>query len=223
MFDANVNDEYRFPPRCCRQFISVDHLRDVLPKGTLALYNAKTEEYSTPHRLYCSNKTCTRFLGPRQSQPASITCTTCNSSTCAHCTASAHPTSVRCTIDRDLRQALVLGQSHGWQRCPQCRQLVEKNTGCMHMSCRCGAQFCYRCSIEWNKCSCSSGRVITRLLGMAKWKKGRNYLLRGELVDAKSENMLARLCRRSWRGVVGAVGPKNDIKTNTGTVEVTFG
>lgn len=223
MFDTNVNDEYRFPPRCCRQFVPIDHLRDVLPQETLSLYHRKVEEYSTPHRLYCSNKNCTQFLGPRQDRASHISCSSCKTSTCAHCTAAAHPTTSRCKIDRGLRQALILGQSHGWQRCPSCRQLVEKNTGCMHMSCRCGAQFCYRCSGEWSKCACSNGRFITRLFRLAKWKS-RNYLLRGELVGNKSENVVTRLCKQSWRGVVGVVTTtKDDTESSPSMVEVTSG
>ena len=87
MFDTNVNDEYHFPPRCCRQFVPIDHLQDVLPQETLSLYHRKVEEYSTPHRLYCSNKTCTQFLGPRQDRASHISCSSCKTSTCAHCTA----------------------------------------------------------------------------------------------------------------------------------------
>ena len=30
-------------------------------------------------------------------------------------------------------------------KCPSCSQLVERSYGCDHMSCVCGAEFCYRC------------------------------------------------------------------------------
>lgn len=33
----------------------------------------------------------------------------------------------------------------GFKICPNCRNAVERNGGCDHMSCRCGKQFCYKC------------------------------------------------------------------------------
>eukprot|EP01125_Pyxidicula_operculata_P012128 TRINITY_DN397_c2_g1_i7.p1 TRINITY_DN397_c2_g1~~TRINITY_DN397_c2_g1_i7.p1 ORF type:complete len:558 (+),score=140.50 TRINITY_DN397_c2_g1_i7:117-1790(+) len=35
------------------------------------------------------------------------------------------------------------------QKCPGCRQYVEKNKGCNHMSCRCGSEFCYVCGGDY--------------------------------------------------------------------------
>lgn len=208
MFDVNVNDEYRFPPRCCRQYISTDHLQDVFPKETTELYQRKIKEYSTIHRLYCCNKSCLQFLGARQSQATSVICSGCNTSTCSRCTAQAHSLTARCKVDRDLRLALKLGQSHGWQRCPRCQQLIERHTGCMHIMCRCGAQFCYRCSGEWGKCGCSSGHMLSRLFSIVKIRKTRNYLLRKELAGTGVGDLLSRLCKQSWHGVVGVVAPK---------------
>ncbi|KAI0506436.1 hypothetical protein F5B22DRAFT_623554 [Xylaria bambusicola] len=40
---------------------------------------------------------------------------------------------------------ISLAKRKGWKRCPSCRRLVEKVTGCDHISCRCGQHFCYKC------------------------------------------------------------------------------
>lgn len=40
------------------------------------------------------------------------------------------------------------------QMCPQCFTLVERTRGCRHMTCRCGAEFCYACG---NTYPCSNG------------------------------------------------------------------
>ena len=34
-------------------------------------------------------------------------------------------------------------------KCPDCCQLVERSTGCPHMSCVCGGEFCYNCGRAW--------------------------------------------------------------------------
>merc|ERR1712224_491216 len=37
--------------------------------------------------------------------------------------------------------------------CSQCKHAVHKFTGCNHMTCRCGHQFCYICGGPWeDKC-----------------------------------------------------------------------
>ena len=41
-----------------------------------------------------------------------------------------------------------------FKQCPKCQFWVEKNTGCNHMTCMCGMQFCYQCGGNYPKCEC---------------------------------------------------------------------
>ncbi|KAK8008489.1 hypothetical protein PG991_011040 [Apiospora marii] len=43
-----------------------------------------------------------------------------------------------------------MGEKSGWRRCYKCRNLVELNQGCTHITCRCKAQFCYICGAVWD-------------------------------------------------------------------------
>ncbi|RKP04952.1 hypothetical protein THASP1DRAFT_3660, partial [Thamnocephalis sphaerospora] len=52
--------------------------------------------------------------------------------------------------DAEDLQTLRLIKSNQWQRCPDCRVAVERTHGCPRIQCRCGAQFCYRCSSKWD-------------------------------------------------------------------------
>eukprot|EP00121_Abeoforma_whisleri_P007374 Awhi_evm1s6730 len=36
------------------------------------------------------------------------------------------------------------------KQCPSCKNLVERNGGCNHMTCRCGTNFCYCCGHKFN-------------------------------------------------------------------------
>eukprot|EP00929_Paragymnodinium_shiwhaense_P109640 TRINITY_DN76118_c0_g1_i1.p1 TRINITY_DN76118_c0_g1~~TRINITY_DN76118_c0_g1_i1.p1 ORF type:complete len:396 (-),score=36.70 TRINITY_DN76118_c0_g1_i1:172-1359(-) len=40
-------------------------------------------------------------------------------------------------------------EDKGIQRCPKCRQGIEKRRGCDHMKCPCGAEFCYICGADY--------------------------------------------------------------------------
>ncbi|KAI9699497.1 MAG: hypothetical protein M1820_007128 [Bogoriella megaspora] len=42
----------------------------------------------------------------------------------------------------------------GWQRCYNCRAMVELREGCNHMTCRCTAEFCMICGAPWKTCDC---------------------------------------------------------------------
>ncbi|KAL2292692.1 hypothetical protein FJTKL_07786 [Diaporthe vaccinii] len=47
--------------------------------------------------------------------------------------------------------------------CPRCAKRIEKNEGCMHMTCPCGCEFCWECTGPWvnNSCgNCFGGPVV---------------------------------------------------------------
>ncbi|KAG8941677.1 hypothetical protein FRC03_004218 [Tulasnella sp. 419] len=47
-------------------------------------------------------------------------------------------------------QALLeLIKDNAWQICSRCGQGIEKASGCSHMTCLCGYQFCYKCGSQY--------------------------------------------------------------------------
>ncbi|KAG8897934.1 hypothetical protein FRB99_007781 [Tulasnella sp. 403] len=42
-----------------------------------------------------------------------------------------------------------------WRRCPKCKILVERVSGCPHMTCRCGQHFCHLCGADWKGGGCT--------------------------------------------------------------------
>jgi hypothetical protein len=46
-----------------------------------------------------------------------------------------------------------LAKDNKYKKCPHCDRWVERSEGCIHMSCRCGKDFCYQCGTKWEgKC-----------------------------------------------------------------------
>lgn len=61
MFRRACKDESRMPPRCCNAIQLSSALPHLTPEE-IELFRSKYEEWSTPHRTYCSVKTCSAFI-----------------------------------------------------------------------------------------------------------------------------------------------------------------
>jgi hypothetical protein len=150
-------DESLFPPRCCSHQISFTQVRTILPPQLVQKFEAKSEEFKTPNRLYCHNSTCSKFIGPAVSterEKSARLCTQCWRTTCSFCKNASHASHVPCETDTAAQQVLALGRQEGWQTCPSCHHMVELDTGCYHMTCRCRHEFCYLCARRWKECTC---------------------------------------------------------------------
>lgn len=52
-----------------------------------------------------------------------------------------------------------LAIDEGWRRCYRCNTLIEHHSACRHMTCRCGAKFCYVCGKVWWTCGCTERQL----------------------------------------------------------------
>ena len=155
LFDAATKDETLYPPRCCGKPIPVDSVDGVLNDHLLERFRVKAREFGTSDRLYCSNKTCSSFLGSKEKDSIAVYCSRCATNTCAACGCAAHPSETPCEDDEESRSIIRVGEMLGWKRCPGCHRMVELNVGCNHMTCRCRTEFCYVCGMApWKSCSC---------------------------------------------------------------------
>ncbi|KAI0746963.1 hypothetical protein C8Q80DRAFT_810551 [Daedaleopsis nitida] len=160
LVESSLHTLAAFPPRCCRQTIPTDIFAPYMPRSLRTAFAERQAEYDTPKRVYCSNPRCSRFLGARDKHiPIRVlTCPAlpCGTRTCARCKARVNGPASRheCSHDPGHRATLQLGSRLGWVRCPTCEELIERHGGCAHMTCVCGAQFCYRCRALWKTCNC---------------------------------------------------------------------
>lgn len=131
-----------------------------------AQYSTMMEELLEPNPVFCHSPTCGIFLPSRlASGPDEIRCTRCSRVTCRHCKGRSHAGS-ECVADVGAQQARALANRQGWKACPTCRNMVEKSAGCMHMTCRCSARFCYRCGRLLSECGDRCTAVGTFIRGL---------------------------------------------------------
>ncbi|KAG9235906.1 hypothetical protein BJ875DRAFT_421067 [Amylocarpus encephaloides] len=207
LYRASMTDDSLFPPRCCRQPITIGAVRIFLTVGLIAQYEQKKVEFDTPDRTYCSNALCSTFIHPKGIMNEQATCPDCSTITCTLCKATSHGGD--CPADTALQQVLQTADENGWQRCYSCRRLVELDVGCNHITCHCGAQFCYICAQRWKTCACAQWneeRLISRANQVvARRPVGANPLQVRAQVAAAAQNLRDRhnCDHESWQYVRG--------------------
>ncbi|KAF2846751.1 hypothetical protein T440DRAFT_540853 [Plenodomus tracheiphilus IPT5] len=150
-----------YPPKCCRQPIPLALVARHMVEKELAAFQLAQIEYSTRKKIYCSNHDCGLFIVPSRIDPGTqrATCAQCGTATCAICN-NAHHQGKDCPDDPLLQETKNLAQSMGWQTCSACDRVVELRTGCNHMTCHCGAEFCYCRHCYINVCEgCRRNRI----------------------------------------------------------------
>ncbi|KIW17821.1 hypothetical protein PV08_05016 [Exophiala spinifera] len=210
LFDLSTRDESLFPPRCCKEPIPLDDARIFLTKELLDRFGRARIEFETTNRTYCFRKTCSAFI-PSDSIAGDVaTCPQCLTETCAICKDGAHYGD--CPEDTTLQEILAAATENGWQRCYSCRRLVELEVGCNHMTCRCGAEFCYLCGERWKHCTCPQWNE-ERLLARANAIVDRDLphmdvadpIRRNRVADATEMLRTGHNCQHtSWRYIAGS-------------------
>ena len=156
---ASAPETKAFPLVClgdetaCKMPISLPLIRQFMtPQAFQALVEAAFRSYLDQHSQelkYCTTPDCQQIY--RHSPETRILqCPSCFSSICSACDEEAHE-GVTCQERRDQKDPSVQDRlfnewadEHG-KRCPECKSVIEKIDGCNHITCRCGAHFCWKC------------------------------------------------------------------------------
>ncbi|KAI3463506.1 hypothetical protein Pfo_020169 [Paulownia fortunei] len=158
-----VNHErFTCPGSDCKGVLEIDTCREIVPKDVLSMWDeAICESMIVPsQKFYCPYKSCSALLVNDSDQEVikEAECPFCRRLFCVQCHVPWHA-GVDCEEfsklsenERGREDLLVheLAKLNKWQRCPRCKFFVEKNQGCLHMTCRCGFQFCYACGAVWS-------------------------------------------------------------------------
>lgn len=142
---------------CCKALPApIDIVSSHLPPQFVAKYKAKIIERSTPNPIYCAKPGCAAFIPPENITGPLAKCAICNFVTCKMCRNPEHKGV--CPPDKDGGMLMQLAGSNSWCQCQRCKSMVERDEGCLHMTCTCGHEFCYNCGGVWDTCGGSCPR-----------------------------------------------------------------
>lgn len=134
-----------FPPKCCLSEVPATTMRQHLSPKDMAKLNEKALEYAVPvaNRYYCASPQCAKWIDNRIAKRTNgaLECPHCRNKLCTVCRGPQHPSNEDCPQDFGLDRTLKQAERAGWRRCFNCRAMVELNTGCRHITCKCKAEF----------------------------------------------------------------------------------
>ncbi len=146
-----TSQESLHPLRCCNIPIPIELVRPILSSAQYSdLLQKERENTPIQRRIYCPKAECRQFI--KVGKIASylflrdkMKCPACLSWICIRCKEFMHPGN-KCGEDNtNAIRFETLVKEKGWQRCGKCHRVVERTYGCLHMTCLCGYEFCYRC------------------------------------------------------------------------------
>lgn len=147
-------------PTCCGELIPTRRFLHRIPYELKTRFLEKEMEMmiEPKDRLYCPQPRCLAFIGDiSDTETLSASCWNCSFEVCTRCRREMHSSLIECRPSEDDPEVLNMGQRKGWQRCYNCRSMVEILDGCNHITCRCSAEFCYQCGKPWRPRACECG------------------------------------------------------------------
>lgn len=138
-----TRDETLYPPKCCNKVIPHEDIKPFLTLRLSAQFESKKAELDVPSglRVFCPTPTCSAFLGSRDAA-STFGCAVCKISICSSCRQPAHP-GEKCG-ENGTKKLNALAKEKHWAKCPGCKNIVERISGCDSMCCRCGTTFNYQ-------------------------------------------------------------------------------
>jgi hypothetical protein len=136
---------------CCNKTpVPIDLAASFLSAQFVTTYKAKMLELATPNPIYCAAPGCSTFIPTSGIKGDMSTCPACSFVTCRLCKNPEHRG--LCPPDKNGKKLLDLASNKNWRQCRRCNVVVERDEGCLHITCTCGYEFCYSCGGLWSQC-----------------------------------------------------------------------
>jgi ariadne-1 len=164
------------PEDGCRRTVPIEMVQEMGTKKIKTLYSKLlTDDFVavSPTTVFCLGKGCElafkvedKFLTKSNKLPSQDAVCSCGTLVCLRCEGAGHePLDCKMFEEWDSNLQKVLDTlNNSWKKknskpCPHCKTDIEKNQGCMHMTCaKCRGEFCWLCLGNWrnhNRGSCN--------------------------------------------------------------------
>eukprot|EP00794_Sanderia_malayensis_P008277 gene8277-9161_t len=156
-FESCMNDK-NFPIKCCVQSCE----RNLVIRDLDLLTHSKEQRFrfmgaavgcfvtkNSKSYKYCPTPDCSMVYRISDEQNAkAFYCSLCTKATCTGCHQNAHSGFQSCIAwktYKDDEHVFDWAKQVDARQCPKCCTMIEKNKGCMHVACKCGAHICWKC------------------------------------------------------------------------------
>lgn len=132
----------------CGATASREELRQLLTENMFEKYERFSLMRANPQLRACPS--CHRLRAPDMKDGATVAemhCVECDVYFCYY-HSNAHPRGLEACAEYEracVRQQLLDAGMYGARSCPRCSAMTQKVSGCNHMTCRCGADWCWVC------------------------------------------------------------------------------
>lgn len=146
MIETAMNNESKFPPKCCLEDIPTKLILHNVDSVLREEYKLKVQEYAIPRtsRWYCPSPSCGKWIPPKKIKLGAPTqkCPICKWSICTACQRTAHQSNEHCP-QAPYPERIDSIASNGWRRCYKCQAMVDLTADSGFVVCHCGAEFWY--------------------------------------------------------------------------------
>jgi E3 ubiquitin-protein ligase RNF144 len=144
----------------CKNILDSNVCRSIVPEEVLVKWDESLCKslILESQKMYCPFNDCSVMLVNDSNEIITeIKCPLCKRFFCAACKVPWHSDFTckefeKMNAKKKGREEVMvknLAKKKNWRKCPSCKFYVEKAEGCLHITCRCQYQFCYRCGSKW--------------------------------------------------------------------------
>ncbi|KAF8117066.1 hypothetical protein N665_0012s0078 [Sinapis alba] len=156
----------------CNSNLTVTGCANLLTPKSRKIWIQRIRECLIPfeERVYCPNPKCSALMHitelSKLNKEAVVKrcCEKCGEPFCTKCKFPWHD-NLSCDDYKIMHPNLrenelklhALANQKMWRQCGKCQHMIELSKGCVHVICRCGHKFCYRCGANGGSCTHGHG------------------------------------------------------------------